>query len=108
MQVAPVPAGKSASDGMLRGLKKQGQRLGAGFEYLMMFRPRWIEAKLRRHREVPWELKRRGQYRTVTGGCRVRGLLVALKWMQSQACARGRLMWNLISSLFDGHHGSWG
>ena len=38
---------------VLRGLKQQGQRLGTGCEYLMMIRPRWTEAHLRRCREVP-------------------------------------------------------
>ena len=38
---------------MLRGLKQQGQRLGAGCGYLRMIRPRWMETQLRRRREVP-------------------------------------------------------
>ena len=38
---------------VLRGLKQQGQRLGTGCEYLMMIRPWWMEAQLRRCREVP-------------------------------------------------------
>ena len=38
---------------VLRGLKQQGQRLSAGCGYLMRIRPRWMEAQLRRRREVP-------------------------------------------------------
>ena len=38
---------------VLRGLKQQVQRLGAGCGYLLMTRPRWMEAQLRRRREVP-------------------------------------------------------
>ena len=84
---------------VLRRPNKQGQRLSAGFRYLMMIRPRSVEVRLRRHREVPWGPKRWGKHglRGVPGGRRVRRLLVALKWMELQACVRGRLKWNLIS-----------
>ena len=40
-----------------RRLKQQGQPLGAGYGYLMMIRPQWMEAQLRRYREVSWWLK---------------------------------------------------
>ena len=84
---------------VLRGLKQQDQRLGAGCGYLIMIRPCWMEAQLRRRREMPWELKgrRQSRHRGVPRGRCVRRLLAALKLMEPQACVRDRSMWNLIS-----------
>ena len=59
---------------VLRGLKQQDQCLGAGFGYLVMIRPLWMEAQLRRHREVRREHKRwrKSRHGRVQRGRRVR------------------------------------
>ena len=113
MQVASVPAGKSSPNASACAPGIEGSRPGSGrwFEYLMKIRPWMMEAQVRRRREGPWRMKRWRQCldRGVPRRRLVHRLFVALEWMDSQACVRGRLMWNLGSfSVRRVSHGSWG
>ena len=69
-----------------------------------------MEAQLRRRREIPWGIKKRGQRRhqRVSRGRRVRRFFIASGRMESQACARGRLMWASPVLLFHRNHASQG
>ena len=98
VQVVTVPEEKSALDAPACVPGNEEARPGPG-RCLMMICPRWVKAQLRRRLEVPWVLKRWGQrhHQGVPRGRRVRRLSVELKWMVSQAYARGRLMLNLAS-----------